>query len=125
MGWRPLRLLRVDSNWISRDFGAAKWVRIVLGIFTLSAVLLGATSAFDLRVNWTESMPRGIHQRVRPAVERGAWVAVCLESAAAEVVWERGYVIDGSCPSGLTPVFKRVVGIPGDRIRVAREWLSR
>jgi len=97
----------------------------VLGIFTLSAVLLGAASAFDLRVNWTESMPRGIHQRVRPAVERGAWVAVCLESAAAEVVWERGYVIDGSCPSGLTPVFKRVVGIPGDRIRVAREWLSR
>ena len=113
---------KLDSNWISRDSGAAKWVRIVLGIFTLSAVLLGATSAFDLRVNWTESMPRGIHQRVRPAVERGAWVAVCLESDAAELARERGYVIDGSCPSGLTPVFKRVVGIPGDRIRIARDW---
>ena len=74
---------RVDSNWISRDSGRPERVRIVLGIFTLSAVLLGAASAFDLRVSWTESMPPGIHQRVRPVVERGAWVAVCLESAAA------------------------------------------
>jgi hypothetical protein len=58
-------------------------VRTVLGIFTLGAFPLGAASAFDLRVSSTESMPRGIHQRVRPAVERAAWVAVCLESAAA------------------------------------------
>jgi len=99
-------------------------VRIVLVIFTLSAVLLGATSAFDRRVNWTESVPPGIHQRVRPVVERGEWVAVCLESAAEELARKRGYVIDGPCPSGLTPVFKGVVGIPEDRIRVAMDGVA-
>jgi hypothetical protein len=71
-------------------------VRIVLGIFTLSAILVGPASAFVLRVSWTESMPRGIHQRVRPALERGAWVAVCLESNVAELARERRCVIDGS-----------------------------
>jgi len=94
-------------------------VRIVLGIFVLSAVLVGAAGAFDLRVNWTESMPRGIYQRMEPALERGAWVALCLEGHAAELARERGYVIDGSCPSGLTPIFKRLVGVPGDRIDLA------
>jgi conjugative transfer signal peptidase TraF len=61
---------------------------------------------------------------VRPVVERGARVAVCLESAAAELARKRGYGIDGSCPSGLTPVFKRVVGIPEDRIRVAMDRVA-
>jgi hypothetical protein len=69
-------------------------------------------------------MPRGIHQRVRPVLERGAWVAVCLEGDAAELARERRCVIDGSCPSGLTPVFKRVVGIPEDRIRVAMDGVA-
>jgi len=70
-------------------------------------------------VNWTESMPRGIDQRTASAFERGAWVAVCLEGDAAKLARERGYAIEGSCPSRLTPVFRRAVGIPGDRIRVA------
>jgi len=91
----------------------------VLAIFASSAVLVGAAGAFDLRVNWTESMPRGIYQRMEPAPERGAWVAVCLEGAAAELARDRGYVIDGSCASGLAPIFKRMVGVPGDRIEVA------
>ena len=113
-----------DSNWIARDQGRPKRVRIVLGIFALSAVLVGGASTFDLRVNWTESMPRGIYQRMEPALERGAWVAVCLEGDAAELARERGYVIDGSCPSGLTPIFKRLVGVPGDRIRVAMDGVA-
>ena len=50
MGWRPLRFLRVDSNWISRDFWTPDRLRIVLGIFNLSAALLGVANLFDLRV---------------------------------------------------------------------------
>ena len=124
MGWRPPARHVIDSNWISRDSRRPKRVRIVLGIFALSAVLVGAAGAFDLRVNWTESMPRGIYQRMEPVLERGAWVAVCLEGNAAELARERGYVIDGSCPSGFTPVFKRLVGVPGDRIRVAMDGVA-
>ena len=91
-------------------------VRIALGIVALSAAVLCAARAFDLRVNWTESMPRGVYQRIEPVLERGAWVAVCLEGQAAGLARVRGYVIDGSCTSGLAPIFKRLVGIPGDRI---------
>jgi len=114
----------IDSNWISRDPGRPKRVRIFLGIFGLSAVIVGGGIAFDLRVNWTESMPRGIYQRVQPVFERSAWVAVCLEGDAAELARERGYVIDGSCPSGLTPIFKRLAGVPGDRVRIAMDGVA-
>ena len=105
-------------------FAGWKRVRTVLGIFTLSASPLGAAATFDLRVNWAELMPRGIDQRVAPALERCAWVPVCLERDAADLSRERGYVIDASCPNGLTLVFKQVVGIPGDRIQVARDCLD-
>ena len=44
--------------------------------------------------------------------------------AAAERARERGYVIDGSCPRGLTPVSKRVIGVPGDRTQVAMSGLA-
>ena len=99
-------------------------MRTVLGIFTLSAFPLGAATTFDLHVNWAELMPRGIDQRVGPALERCAWVPVCLERDAADLSRERRYVIDASCPNGLTLVFKHVVGIPGDRIQVARDCLA-
>ncbi len=124
MGWRPPRSLKVDSNWIYPRFGGWRRVRTVLGIFTLSAFPLGAATTFGLRVNWAEWMPRGIDQRVGPALERCAWVPVCLERDAADFSRERGYVIDASCPNGPTLVFKHVVGIPGDRIQVARHCLT-
>jgi len=124
MGWRPPLRRVIDSNWIARDPGRPKRVRIVLAIFASSALAVGAASAFDLRVNWTESMPRGIYQRMEPTLERGAWVAVCLDGAAADLARERGYVIDGSCASGLAPIFKRLVGVPGDRVAVAMDGVA-
>jgi conjugative transfer signal peptidase TraF len=33
-------------------------------------------------------------------------------------------VIDGPCPSGLTPIFKRLAGVPGDRIDVAADGVA-
>ena len=124
MGWRPPPRHMTDSNWFSRDFGSRKGVWIALGILAMSAVILVVTRAFDVRVNWTESMPRGVYQRTDPALERGAWVAVCLEGKAAQLARERAYVIDGSCASGLTPVLKRIVGIPGDRIDLAIDGVA-
>jgi conjugative transfer signal peptidase TraF len=102
----------------------SKRTRIVVGILVLSGLLVGVASVFDLRVNWTESMPRGIYRRVQPVLERGAWVAVCLDGDAATLARERGYVIDGSCPSGLTPIFKRLVAVPGDRVRLERDGVA-
>ncbi len=99
-------------------------MKIVLGLFGVSALVVGSATALDLRFNWTASMPRGVYREVTPSLERGAWVAVCLEGAAAALARERGYVIEGSCASGLMPVFKRIAAVPGDRVAVARDAVA-
>lgn len=111
-GERALRL--------AHDATRPRRVRFVLSILAASALLVIAADAFDLRLNWTESMPRGLYQRVDPALVRGEWVAVCLAGDAARFARERAYVIDGSCPSGLSEIVKRIAAIPGDRIAVER-----
>jgi conjugative transfer signal peptidase TraF len=104
----------------ARDPGRRRRVRIVLSILGASALLVAVASAFELRVNWTESMPRGLYQRVDPTLVRGESVAVCLEGEAARIARERRYVIAGSCRSGLAEVVKRIVAIPGDRVELGR-----
>jgi conjugative transfer signal peptidase TraF len=94
-------------------------VRIVVSILAASALLVGVGLALDVRVNWTASMPRGLYQRIDPVLERDAWVAICLEGEAAHIAEARGYVIRGTCPSGLTPIFKRVAAVPGDRVALS------
>ncbi len=101
-----------------RRAARAKRVRIVAAIFAASALLVGISQAFELRINWTESMPLGLYQRVDPALVRGEWVAVCLNGEAARIARERHYLIAGSCPSGVTEIVKRIAAIPGDRIEL-------
>ncbi len=95
-------------------------MRFVLSILSASALLVVTAEAFDLRLIWTESMPRGLYQRVDPALVRGEWVAVCLAGDAAQFARERRYVIDGACPSGLSEIVKRIAAIPGDRVALER-----
>jgi conjugative transfer signal peptidase TraF len=102
------------------DPGRRGRVRLVAGILSASALLVACATAFELRVNWTESMPRGLYQRVDPALVRGEWVAVCLEGEAARIARERSYVIAGSCASGLAEIVKQIVAVPGDRIDLGR-----
>jgi conjugative transfer signal peptidase TraF len=99
----------------------AKRVRLVAAIFAASALLVGVSTALELRVNWTESMPLGLYQRTGPALVRGAWVAVCLDGEAARIARERHYVIAGSCASGVTEIVKRIAAIPGDRIELGQD----
>ena len=122
--WRPPLHRVIGSSRISREAKKSKRARIALAIFALGAALVGTASTFDLRLNWTESMPRGLYQRMDPAFERDAWVAICLEGGAAEIARKRGYVIDGSCASGLAPIFKHLVGVPGDRIDIAADGIA-
>lgn len=71
------------------------------------------------RFNPTPSLPKGIYRIVSGTPERGDFIAFCLKSP----VWtllakERGYLAPGSCPSGLRPLLKQVVGMPGDAITI-------
>lgn len=93
-------------------------MKIVGGIFVICIVAVGCAKAFDLHVNWTESMPRGLYRSVEPTFGRGEWVAVCLEGDAAAIARERAYVIDGSCREGLAAVFKQIRAVPGDRVEL-------
>lgn len=68
-------------------------------------------------------MPRGLYRQTPPRLERGAWAVVCLEGDAARLGRERGYLRRGDCPSGVMPVVKEIVAVPGDCVRVERSGL--
>lgn len=66
------------------------------------------------RVNLTRSMPPGVYHISREPVERGRLAAFCLKDA--DTALARMYLAEGSCSSGLQPLLKEVVGLPGDVI---------
>lgn len=108
------------SNWIARRIArdSGRWRRagIVLGTIVSVGLAGLAAHAFDVHVNWTDSMPRGVYQRVEARLERGSWVVFCLDEVAADRALERRYVARGACPSGVQPIFKRIAAVPGDRV---------
>jgi conjugative transfer signal peptidase TraF len=69
-----------------------------------------------LRVNFTPSLPQGIYALCPGTPGRGDFAAFCLEGEFADLARERGYLLAGSCASGLRPLLKKVAGLPGDAI---------
>ncbi|MDR2076389.1 MAG: conjugative transfer signal peptidase TraF [Desulfovibrio sp.] len=83
----------------------------------LFAALLAAFWSFDLRLNFTPSLPAGVYRlsRMLPADPlRGGSASFCLEGETARTAMERGYLQTGLCPSGVQPLVKIVAGLPGD-----------
>lgn len=105
--------------------------RRILWIVATPLIVLGLLSFFyglGLRVNWTDSMPRGLYL-LKPATEplkRGDIVTLCLEPnhPYTRIARERGYLGSGSCPSGLKPLLKRLAGVPGDLVEVSPNGIS-
>lgn len=130
MEWRRLSSGRLSfwreraSHWIARDSGRWKRAGIVVSAIVLLASFGAAAHAFDVHVNWTDSMPVGVYQRVDAQLERDSWVALCLEGMAAERALERSYVLRGTCPSGTQAILKRIAGVPGDRVSVGPDGIS-
>jgi len=73
------------------------------------------------RLNATASMPVGVYRLEDDRLERGDMVSFCLESELAALALERSYLRPGLCPSGVQPLLKRVVGLPGDRLAFGSE----
>lgn len=72
-----------------------------------------------VKVNLTESIPTGIYKLTGEAPARGDYVFVCPPANPAVESGRRlGYIPFGQCSSKTLPVFKRLVGLPGDRIRL-------
>ena len=87
-------------------------------------VLGGAPWIAGLRLNLTRSLPIGLYVASRAALARGVTVLVCLPPGVARFAKARGYVPrGGSCPEGIAPIGKRVLGVPGDSICVTAAGL--
>ncbi len=71
-----------------------------------------------LRFNFTRSLPRGIYREVDKRIDRGRIALLCLPGPVAAQALERGYLRRGSCPSGVEPVGKIVVALPGDLVGI-------
>lgn len=84
-------------------------------------MLWGSLWAMGFRLNATASMPVGVYRLEQGQPEHGDIASFCLDSPLATVALERGYLRSGSCPSGVQPLLKRVVGLPGDRVGLGPE----
>jgi conjugative transfer signal peptidase TraF len=78
------------------------------------AAMVGLGALLGLRLNLTESLPRGVYRTIAGEPRRGSIVVVCLPVEAAELARERGYLGPGSCPGGVRGVGKTVLAIGGD-----------
>lgn len=70
------------------------------------------------RVNLTSSLPMGLYRLSGGPLHRGQIVAFCLDDPEfVQLARERGYLVAGSCPSGLRPLLKVINGLPGDSVQ--------
>ena len=88
-------------------------VMSVLAAMAISAHLSGVV------INTTASLPLGLYRTIETPVARGVYVKFCPPpSALFDEAARRGYLHAGFCPGGYMPLLKRVLAVPGDRVKV-------
>lgn len=95
-----------------------------LGAVAVLAGFVGLGALLGLRLNLTESLPRGVYRTVGEAPRRGSIVVACPPLDAAELARERGYLGPGSCPGGVRGLGKIVLAIGGDVVALRAEGLA-
>jgi conjugative transfer signal peptidase TraF len=61
---------------------------------------------------------------VKAPVRRADLVVVCLQGTLAARGRTRGYLVAGSCPSGISPILKQVVATAGDEVELRGDGLA-
>ncbi|GLQ49165.1 conjugative transfer signal peptidase TraF [Dyella flava] len=106
------------------------WPRICrkLAIAAISLLLLmGLLCVLGARLNLTASLPLGVYWAIHQPITHGAYVRFCPPAEGAfAMARERGYLGTGYCPSGYSPMLKRVGGMQGDSVEVsdAGTWIN-
>lgn len=90
----------------------------LLGFGVGTFALAGVARRAGLRLNLTSSIPRGLYHVVDQPPRRESIVLVCLPSAAANLARSRGYIRDGACDDGSSPIGKRIIAMVGDTIQL-------
>ena len=91
-----------------------RYGKAFLGAAVALAAVVGLGALLGLRLNLTESLPRGVYRTITEEPRRGSIVVVCLPLEAAELARERGYLGPGSCPGGVRGLGKIVLATGGD-----------
>jgi len=76
--------------------------------------LLWLIWVLGFRINVTPSLAYGLYRISTQPVLPERLASFCLNSDFSKLARERGYLAVGSCPSGLRPLLKQVMGLPGD-----------
>lgn len=104
---------------MEKSFSLKNVLNVLAFVTLLFAILAGCflLNIFHVRFNYTASMPIGFYWRVMSAhIKRGDLVSICLTDQLAKVALQSGYLKVGNCPSGVVPMLKQVIAIPGDTI---------
>ncbi len=89
---------------------------VFFGAVGVLGALCGAGALAGLRVNLTDSMPRGLYRAIAGAPRRGSIVMACAPLDAARLARARGYLGPGSCPGGVRALGKLVLAMAGDTV---------
>lgn len=90
----------------------------LVGLGVALVTLAGVAHHMGIRVNLTDSIPRGLYRVVNRPPIRGSIVLVCLPRQAADLGRARGYIPSGTCGNGGAPVGKPIVAMRGDTVQV-------
>lgn len=95
-------------------------VRFLLLIVVNFALIVGGLTFGGFRLNLSNSQPVGLYREVSGGWDRGDLVFSCLPQKVAAIAVERGYLSTNAVNcGGHTPVLKRVMALPGDRVDIA------
>lgn len=95
-----------------------------ISVLVLWVGLVRALAPVHLAVNLSPSLPRGLYCLYPPAAGRASLVLLCLPPRLAGLAQWRGYLSDGTCPSGTAPLGKVVVAVAGDLIDVRPDGIA-
>ena len=117
MASRRWRIHAMRSSAKSRPRIQRRWPVAVLAS---CASIVVAAHVFDLRINLTDSAPRGLYRATRPPrIVRDALVIACLPEPIASLGRARGYLRAGDWPADSQELLKRIVAVSGDSVRVS------
>ena len=105
-----------------------RWHRLLIPIAALAttALAINLLGWLGWRVNWTESEPLGLY-RLLPVtansrIVRGERAEFCPPATVTPQAFP--FYMKGDCPGGGMPMFKQIVGLPGDRITVTPQAVT-
>jgi conjugative transfer signal peptidase TraF len=113
--------MRRLARWLQFAPRPQRWTPLVLMAVVALIAIAVINSDVYFFVNQTPSIPRGLYREAADApLERGAYVQYCPPARSGKRALRRGYVPGGDCPAETMMMGKRLVGMPGDTVRVTR-----